>query len=74
MTTTNQRYRIVGDITVRSKSTPGHGTIRGKKVDISYGHKKTADFESVSIIQSRQPLTPQSPYFLVEVHKCGKNK
>jgi hypothetical protein len=74
MTTTNQRYRILGDITVRSKSTHGHGTTRGKKVDISYGNKKTADFETVSIIQSRQPLTPQSPYFLVEVHKCGKNK
>jgi hypothetical protein len=74
MTTTDQRYRIVGDITVRGKSTTSHGISKGKKVDISYGNKKTTDFESVSIIQARQPLTPESPYFLVEVHKCGKKK
>jgi hypothetical protein len=74
MTTTDGRYRIVGDITVKSKITTASGTHKGRKVDISYGNKKTANFENISIIQSRRPLTPESPYFIVEVHKCGKNK
>ncbi len=70
-TTTDGRYRIVGDITVKGK-TATNGIIRGKKVDISYGNKKTTNFENISIIQSRQPLTPESPYFIIEVTKCGK--
>jgi hypothetical protein len=71
MTTTDTYYRIVGDLTVKGK-TATNGITRGKKVDISYGNKKTTNFENISIIQSRQPLTPESPYFIVEVHKCGK--
>jgi hypothetical protein len=72
-TMTDGRYRIVGDITIRGKTT-AHGVIQGKKVDISYGSKKTTNFESISIIQSRRPLSPESPYFVVEVQKCGKRK
>ncbi|UJR28669.1 hypothetical protein I4U23_009898 [Adineta vaga] len=71
MTTTDQRYRIVGDVTVRGKtSTATSAFSKGKKVEIIYGNKKTTDFDNVSIIQSRQPLTPESPYFVVEVYKC----
>ncbi|CAF3458282.1 unnamed protein product [Rotaria sp. Silwood1] len=66
MTTIDTRYRVVGDITIKSKTTT-NGIIKGKKVDISYGNKKTANFDTISIIQSLQPLTPESPYFLVEV-------
>ena len=69
-TMTDGRYRIVGDITIKSKATE-HGGSRRKKVDIAYGSKKTTNFENVSIIQSRQPLTPESPYFVVDVVKCG---
>ena len=72
-TMTDERYRIVGDITVRSKATT-HGVGRGKKMDVSYGSKKSMNYENISIIQSRRPLTPESPYFVVEVHKCGKKK
>ncbi|CAF0900115.1 unnamed protein product [Rotaria sp. Silwood1] len=72
MTTIDTRYRVVGDITIKSKTTT-NGIIKGKKVDISYGNKKTANFDTISIIQSLQPLTPESPYFLVEVHKCDPN-
>jgi len=72
-TTTDGRYRILGDITVKSKTTTA-GISKGKKVDISYGNKKTTNFDNISIIQTRRPLTPESPYFLVEVHKCGKTK
>ena len=71
MTTLDQRYRIVGDIVLRGKAS---GLSRGKKVEIVYGNKKTTDFDTVSIIQSRRPLTPQSPYFVVEVYKCGMSK
>jgi hypothetical protein len=71
-TTTDGRYRILGDITVKSKTTAGIS--KGKKVDISYGNKKTTNFDNISIIQTRRPLTPESPYFLVEVQKCGKTK
>jgi hypothetical protein len=72
-TMTDSRFRIVGDITVKTKSTTT-GISRGKKIDIAYGNKKSTNFENISIIQSRQPLTPESPYFLVEVQKCGKEK
>jgi len=72
-TMTDNRFRIVGDITVKTKPTPS-GITKGKKIDISYGNKKSTNFENISIIQSRQPLTPESPYFLVEVQKCGKDK
>ncbi len=68
---TDGRFRIVGDITVKGKTT-ANGIIKGKKVEISYGNKKTTNFENISIIQSRQPLTSESPYFVIEVHKCGK--
>jgi hypothetical protein len=71
MTSTAElRYRIVGDITVKGKS-GASGANKGKKTDISYGNKKATNYENISIIQSRQPLTPESPYFVVEVHKCG---
>lgn len=70
-TTADGRFRIVGDITVKSRATT-HGANKGKRMDISYGNKKSTNFERVSIIQARQPLTPESPYFIVEVHKCGK--
>lgn len=72
-TAADERFRIVGDITVKGKAA-AHGLTKGKKVNISYGNKKTTNFENVSIIQSRYPLTPESPYFVVEVHKCGKRK
>jgi hypothetical protein len=67
--TTDARYRIIGDITIKSK-TP---ISKGKKVEISYGNKDTTSFDNVAIIQTRQPLTPESPYFLIEIQKCGKN-
>jgi hypothetical protein len=70
-TATEIRYRIVGDIVVKGKTASGAAN-KGKKIDISYGNKKTTNFENISIIQSRLPLTPESPYFIVEVHKCGK--
>ena len=73
MTTTDVHYRILGDITVKGKAAT-QGFIRGKKVDISYGNKKTTNFDKIAVIQARQPVTPESPYFLVEVHKCGKIK
>jgi hypothetical protein len=72
-TMTDGRYRIAGDITIRGKTT-GYGITKGRKVDISYGHKKPTNFETISIIQSRRPLSPESPYFVVEVQKCGKRK
>lgn len=72
MATTDTRYRIVGDITIKGNATT-NGIGKGKRVDISYGNKKT-NFETTAIIQSLQILTPESPYFLVEVHKCGKHK
>lgn len=71
-TATDPRYRIVGDITVKTGKTAVSGRTKGRKVDISYGNRKTTNFDNISIIQSRHPLTPESPYFLVEVHKCGK--
>lgn len=70
MTTTDARYRIVGDIAIKGKAA-ANGIIKGKKVEISYGSKKTANFDNISIVQLLQPLTPESPYFLVEVHRCG---
>ena len=66
-------YRIVGDIYFKGK-TVTNGKLRGRKVDISYGSKKTTNFDNIAIIQARQPLTPESPYFVIEVHKCGKEK
>ncbi|CAF4700344.1 unnamed protein product, partial [Rotaria magnacalcarata] len=72
MATTDTRYRIVGDITIKGKTTT-NGIIRGKKIEISYGNKKATNFETVSILQSLQPLIPESPYFVVEVHKCDPN-
>lgn len=63
-------YRIVGDINVKGKQ-PNNGRTRGKKVEISYGNRKTTNFENIAIIQCRQPLNPESPYFVVEVQKCG---
>ena len=69
-TAADRHYRVVGDLSVKGKTT-NHGLIKGKKVEISYGNKKTTNFDSVSIIQARQPMTPKAPYFLVEVHKCG---
>jgi len=68
---TDIRYRITGDIIIKSK-TPASGRKKEKKVDISYGTTNTTNFENVAIIQTRQPLTPESPYFLLEVQKCGK--
>jgi hypothetical protein len=65
---TDTIYRIVGDITIKNKS-PTDGR---RKIDISYGNKKTTNFDKVAIIQARQPLTPDAPYFLIEVQKCGK--
>jgi hypothetical protein len=74
-TTTDGRYRIVGDITIKGgKPTTPYGRTKGKKVDLSYGSNKQTNFDYVSIIQSLQPLTPESPYFLVDVRKCGKKK
>lgn len=72
-TTTDGRFRIVGDITVKTRA--AHGAGKGpRRMDISYGSKKSANFERVSIIQARQPLTPESPYFVIEVNKCGTDK
>lgn len=80
ITTTDERFRIVGDITVKKKTAPSTTTLsststfsKGKKIDISYGSKKTANFDHISIIQARQPLTPESPYFVVEIQKCDPN-
>ena len=69
--TTDSYYRTVGDVTIKNK-TSTNGTNTGRKVEISYGNKKTTNFDSVAIIQSRQPLTPDAPYFIVEIQKCGK--
>lgn len=77
---TDERFRIVGDITIKKKTAPSSTATlartsafaKGKRLDISYGSKKTANFDNISIIQARQPLTPESPYFVVEINKCGK--
>ena len=69
--TTETRYRITGDIIIKNK-TPASRKNRGKKVEVSYGTAKTTDLDQVAIIQARKPLTPEAPYFLLEVQKCGK--
>jgi hypothetical protein len=61
----------VGDIIINSK-TPASGRSTRKKVDISYGTKNTTNLDNVAIIQARQPLTSEAPYFFLEVQKCGK--
>lgn len=68
--TTEGRFRVTGDITVKTRAA-GKGP---RRMDISYGSKKSTNFERVSIIQARQALTPESPYFVVEVNKCGTDK
>jgi hypothetical protein len=69
--TTNTRYRITGDIIIKSKTTTGRRN-KGKKVEISYGNEKTTNLDNVAIIQTHQPLTSEAPYFLLEILKCGK--
>lgn len=66
---TQSDYRIVGDIKV-TKKTPMK-SVSKNKVDVAYGGLGR-DFNDVAIIQTRKPLTPDAPYFLVNIHKCGK--
>lgn len=68
---TDPRYRIIGDIIIKNKLLT-NGLSSEKKVDISYGNNKTINFDTIGIIQTRQPLTSKSPYFRVEIHNCGK--
>jgi hypothetical protein len=68
---TDTIYRVVGDITIKSISSTD-GISKGRKVEISYGNKKSTNLDKVAIVQSRQPLTCETPFFLIEVHKCGK--
>jgi hypothetical protein len=68
---TDTCYRIIGDIIIKNKSLK-NGISQVKKVDISYGNKKSTNFDNIGIIQTRQPLTSNTPYFLVEVRNCGK--
>lgn len=73
---TDTFYRISGDIIIKNKTTTTTKTGRNKtkKVQLSYGTTKTTDFDNVAIIQTHKPLTPEAPYFLLEVQKCGKAK
>ncbi|CAF4058119.1 unnamed protein product [Rotaria sordida] len=69
--TTNTHYRIIGDIRIKKKvSTTGKS--KGRKVDITYGKNET-NFDDIAIIQKQELLTPNTPYFVVEVHKCDPN-
>lgn len=68
---TDTPYRIVGNITVKNKASR-YTITKGKPTKISYGIGET-NFDDVAIIQSRETLTSQAPYFLVEVQKCGKS-
>ena len=67
---TDAKYRIVGDITVRSKTSTDQAG-KGKPVTVSYGTNKRTNLNHVAIIQLRQSCAPDSPYFSIEVHRCG---
>lgn len=69
--TSEKRYRIIGDIRVKGK-TPPNGRKRERKVEISYINQRTTDLDSIAIIQPRRLLTPDAPYFFLEVKECGK--
>ena len=69
--TSERRYRIIGDIRVKSK-TPPSGRKRERNVEISYINERTTDLDSIAIIQPRRLLTPDTPYFFLEVKECGK--
>ena len=69
--TTETPYRIIGDVIIKPKISV-NGKHKDRKVEISYANQKTTDLENVAIIQSRQLLTPRTPYFLVEIQRCGK--
>lgn len=73
---TDTTYRITGDIIIKNKiaATTTTNKQKGKKIELSYGSTRTTNFDNVAIIQTRKPLTPKSPYFLLEVQKCGKMK
>ena len=68
---TDAMYRLVGDITLRSKTSIDQ-TSKRKQVTVSYGTNKRTNLNHVAILQLRQPCTPDSPYFSIEVHRCGK--
>jgi hypothetical protein len=68
---TETRYRILGDIIINSK-TPASRRTKEKKVDISYGSRKTTNLDNVAVIQTCRPLTSETPYFFLEVQQCGK--
>ena len=70
MMTTGAKYRVTGDIILRTKAST-KGVDRDRRVDVYYGNTKT-NFDDVAIVQRRRPLTPTTPYFVVEVQKCGK--
>ncbi|CAF1377156.1 unnamed protein product, partial [Didymodactylos carnosus] len=58
----DHRFRIVGDVSMKTKS-----IMKARKVEINYGKKNS---EELGIIQIREPLTTELPYFLVHVTKC----
>jgi hypothetical protein len=69
--TTETRYRITGDIIIKPKILV-NGRHRDRKVDVSYANGSRTNLDDVAIIQARQPLTPHTPYFLLQIQKCGK--
>lgn len=71
MTGGEKRHRIVGDIRVKNRAPKG-GRNRERRVEISYLNEKTTDLDNIAIIQPHRLLTPEAPYFLLEVKECGK--
>lgn len=63
-------YRLVGDVRIKGKSS-SHGLSKGEKVDISYGLDRSTNPQQIAIVQRCQPLTPERPFFLVEIQECG---
>lgn len=69
--TSERRYRIVGDIRVKNKL-PTKGRKRERQIEISYINERTTDLDSIAIIQPNRLLTPETPYFFLQVKECGK--
>lgn len=69
--TSESHFRIIGDVVIKNKTTTNK-KLKGKRIEISYGSEKMTNLNDIAIIQARQALTPNAPYFYLEVNKCGK--
>ncbi|CAF4432659.1 unnamed protein product [Adineta steineri] len=70
---TDTCYRIIGDILIKNKSLTIDEIRKDKTVDISYGNRKATNFNNIAIIQTLQPLTSKTPYFVIKIQRYDPN-